>query len=170
MIISTDIFKGAISVPYNSRDTGEYKALVQSINLHEHEFYIKVLGKMYPNYVLGVQNGTPKYLKLKNGGEFDLDGIMMPFVGLDYLCAMYIYFHHTYNASETSNNGEVQITERVNADYKRVEIWNTLVNLIGGFGDCITETYQPTLRNFLEYGDYENWQITDFEHKNRLGL
>ena len=173
MIINPTMFLGTRKQPYSAKDTGEYTEIVQSISDYENEFLYMVLGEMASDYIDGLNQTTilQKWIDLRDGVQYEIDGKTRHFEGLSSLTTYYVAFYHTFKTSQSSNIGEVQIQPIVSNNKLRANIWNEMVDAIQS-----EEIYHFSLKTFLEnYKEndelvYTDWKIKHFEYKNRFGI
>lgn len=163
MLINTEIFeKGYLHIAYNDESDGEFSRLLDIIEVNEEKFLFSLLGAFAATYISGVNSEDTIYLALKNGDTFTHNGVELTFKGLDYIVGHYIYYLYLYSNSETTANGELNTQVLVNSDYKRIDVYNRMVDLISE--PC--NEFAASLENYLKANDLEA-TLGKFEYKNR---
>ena len=169
MILDLDIFNsGKLQIiGANEPTTGEGKRLISIIENNEKNFLYSLLGGMASDYMSGLNESTidQKWVDLRDGAEFTLNGKTVKFQGLNYIEAHYMWGLYNELVTETTRNGEMPIVDSVNNSYKQVLIWNDMVDLISN-----NLEYVPSLANFLDAGDYQDYTVLKLEYKNQFGL
>ena len=171
MILKPSIFDTGklLIVNANKPNKGEYSRLMSIIEDEENDFLYNCLGGLATEYIEGINQTTPdqKWLDLRDGAEYTKNDVTLKFKGLNQILAHYIWVKYQEKVSESSINGEVQIvSEQVSNNRLLVNVWNDMIDLIGG-NACISE-YKPNLRDFLDDGDYEDYNVFYYEYINQL--
>lgn len=171
MILDASIFnKGKLLiVNANKPNTGDYSELMSIIETHENEFYFKCLGKMGASFINGINEATPdvKWTNLRDGATYQLNGINVKFRGLSEIASHYIWFKYQEKVSQSTSNGELQVqSEQVSNNYLLVDRWNDMIDLIGQ--NSIISDYVPSLKTFLQAGDYADFNLCELKYINQL--
>jgi hypothetical protein len=168
MITTQNQFVGELNIILQE-NCGVDNTLKYFIDKYEPEILRKVVGQKFYNDILAALEVEPldaEFDKLINGGSFDIDGVAYHFRGLKWITAGIIYYwYHRNNAYNTAQTGGTKPTytsglESVSMGFKMRQAFNEAIDLIDD-GKCNT----PTLKNFLENSDFENYEVCLYENK-----
>lgn len=170
MIIDSTIFNGDISIP--NRTNTHIEALIDlTISEREPELLKGLLGyDMYMSLIAGlIAPTTQKWVDLKDGKTYTVNGKTYQYVGLKTMVANYVWYRFV-EATTTNTLGVGQVlpaTENgsvVTPIYKMVQAWNRMSD------------YVANMVHFLSNNEstYPEWETVNTycwdEWYNRLGF
>jgi hypothetical protein len=167
MITLQNQFKGELNIILQE-NCGVDLTLKYFIDKYEPEIIRKVVGQKFYNEILAALAIIPldaEFNKLINGGSFTIDGVAYHFRGLKWITAGIIYYwyqrNNVYNVAQTGGTKPTYSgLEPVSMGFKMRQAFNEAIDLIDD-GRCDT----PTLKNFLENSDFENYEVCLYDKK-----
>lgn len=176
-LIDASYFNFEVNTPVN-----KYNNLQDFINRFEPEILKKLLGLDLYRKVTDPENAayaTQEIIDLREGVDYSVDGVLYRWNGLINeekisLISYYVfYWFIRLNLSETSSNGEVQISLEnasiANVSLKLQDIWDRLENLYGSI--CNPKNYQSAYKFLNEFSDdYPTWEFQEIGNVNAFDL
>ena len=156
MIINSTIFSGDLNIP--NRTNANIQALIDlTISEREPELLKELFGYgMYKDFIAGLTTLTQRWVDLRDGKEYTVNGKLYEFVGIKKMIANYVWYYFM-QAATTNTTGAGQVlptTENgqvVGSLSKMVDSWNRMSN------------YVESMVHFLNNNEatYPEWQVVN---------
>jgi len=185
-IVNITDFVGRFSIPNIEKDTTSFDN--NYIAVYEPEILKRLLGVgLYNDFIQGLAAQTPeqKWIDLRDGKTYLVDGVTVEWSGVKKLIVPYVYYFYLQQNYNTLSgvgviNSNAENATKTDPNIKLVDAWNECVNYSGNYKAATTSELMPinyvsfedTIFNFIvnHYQDYINWIYTPIESINYLGI
>ena len=173
-IVSPPDFVYEIALP-QSEDLVKTRKICSFINNYEAEFRLFALGNAVNEaFEAGITANTQKWIDLRDGVVYEVDGKSIKYGGIKQLIRQYVYYHYMRNeVSTTTHTGEKKEAAANSADFnlhKAVQQWNVMSRDIQKMWDFLYDRVDDDGEKV--YSEFETCEINteNFRPINLLGI